>query len=97
MTILFGSTFRLDNNGSGGACTSIELDINNNSHICYYNYTNGNLKYAYFDGIRWDIETVNSNGDAAKYTSLALDNLGNPYISYYDATNGDLKYAYFNF
>jgi hypothetical protein len=72
------------------------LDSDGNPHISYYDETNGNLKYAYNDGSKWDIIAVDSTGDVGVYTSLALDDAGNPHISYYDKTNGYLKYAHYN-
>ena len=64
-------------------------------HISYYDYTNQNLKYAYYDG-SWHIQTIDSTGDVGSYTSLALDSNNNPHISYFDKTNTNLKYAYYD-
>ena len=61
----------------------LPLDANGNPHISYYDVTNGDLKYAFFD-TAWHIETVDTNGDAGKFTSLALDADSKPHISYYD-------------
>jgi uncharacterized repeat protein (TIGR01451 family) len=66
-------------------------------HISYYNRTNGDLKYASYNGTAWNIQTVDSAGDVGRYASLALDATNhNPRISYWDGTNGDLKYASYN-
>ena len=62
--------------------------------ISYYDYTNTNLKYAYYDGSSWHIETVDSYGDVGMFTSsIALDSNDHPHISYYDVSWGNLKYA----
>ena len=75
--------------------TSIALDSQGFPHISYYDWTNGDLKYAYKDASGWHIETVDSAGDVGKYTSsIALDSQGFPHISYYDNSNDNLKYAY---
>ncbi|HPQ22934.1 MAG TPA: peptidoglycan DD-metalloendopeptidase family protein [Candidatus Paceibacterota bacterium] len=42
----------------------------------------GDLKYAYFDGLTWQTETVDSEGDVGYFTSLVFDNNGNPAIAY---------------
>ena len=79
-----------------GGYSSLAIDENGYPHISYLDYANGNLKYAYWDGTNWQIETVDSYGDVGLYTSLALDAHGNPHISYYDNSFGDLKYAFYN-
>jgi hypothetical protein len=77
-----------------GWFTSIALDDDNYPHISYYDYTNGDLKYAYWTGSDWDIQAIDTIGNVGRYTSIALNDEGHPHISYYDYTNGDLKYAY---
>lgn len=62
-------------------------------HLCYYDETNADLRYAYWDGITWNFEIVDSAGDVGMYCSLALNGEGEPAISYYDAFLGNLKYA----
>ena len=76
-----------------GWYTSLALDSNGHPHISYYDYTNGDLKYAIWTGSSWNIESVDTDGNVGRYTSIALDNNDNPYISYYDYSKGDLKYA----
>jgi PKD repeat protein len=86
--------------------TSLALDNNDHPHISYYHISyydevpngdipDGDLRYAYWTGTNWSIETVDSIGDVGFYSSLALDNNNHPHISYYDDhPNGDLRYAY---
>jgi PKD repeat protein len=76
-----------------GAFNSLDLDAAGKPHVCYYDDTNDDLKYARLTENGWAVETVDSDGSVGWYSSLALDVTDNPHISYYDDTNEDLKYA----
>ncbi len=85
----------VDNLGDQGEYCSLDVDSQNRPHIAYYDHTNTNLKYTYFDGEQW-VRNVVENG-AGLYCSIDLDMMDRPHISYYDptgATTGNLKYAY---
>ena len=86
--------------GEVGTYSSIALDTSDKPHISYgacrspYGY---NLKYAYYDGSSWRIETVDyALGQFDLDTSIALDTSDNPHISYSNESNFDLKYAYYD-
>jgi len=79
-----------------GRYSSLELDSNNFPHIAYFDETNEQLKYAYWDGGSWVFSVVDSDGRVGEFTSLALASNGDPHISYYDDGNHALKYAYVN-
>jgi hypothetical protein len=90
----------VDTAGNVGQFAPIALDSSNRPHICYFDLTNGDLKYARWTGSAWDglDSTLGPDAvDTAEYVgsdgSIALDASGYPHISYRDQTNGDLKYA----
>jgi len=81
-----------------GDFPSIKLDSNDYPHISYneYNY-NGELRYAYFNGSKWNWEIVDEDtGPGGPHTSLALDEYDNPHIAYSRTSPYYIKYAYFN-
>ena len=94
------SIFVVDDGGVSndvvGLYTSIALDDNDNPHISYYDATNQDLKYAYFNPTAlpaWNSAAVDQNGNVGEYTSIAMNSSDAPHISYYDTSNGNLKYA----
>jgi parallel beta-helix repeat protein len=80
--------------------TSLVLDSSDRPHIAYYNYLCGidslpdELRYAYFDGISWQIDIVSYFWPFGRNTSasLALDSSYKPHISYIGNANY-LQYA----
>jgi len=83
----------IDSVGDVGMFTEVMLDSNDYPHICYYDYTNGDLKYVKRTGTVWSIETIDSVGDVGRSPSIVLDSNDYPHISYLDWTNRDLKYV----
>lgn len=78
---------------------SLQLDKSGLPHISYY-YTirpDGlyalNLKYAYFDGQQWFIQTVDGRYGTGKFNSIAVDSRGFPHVAYTNIETGDLDYA----
>jgi len=81
-----------------GGYTSVATDSQNRVHISYYDWTNGLLKYALWDGVNWSFSTVDGNPatdlNVGKFSSIAVDSNGFAHISYLDEKYDGLKYAF---
>ncbi|UCG69452.1 MAG: PKD domain-containing protein [Thermoplasmata archaeon] len=80
-----------------GLHTSLAIDSNDYPHICYYDETNALVKYARWNGISWDIETVDSE-DYLSSTSICLDSNDFPHIIKIRriGCGGHIKYIWWN-
>jgi len=82
--------------------TSIAIDASGNPRISYYleETPEGHyallLKYAYFDGKTWYVQTLDHHITRGKFNSIAVDPSGNPHIAYSDQGVGDLRYDHFD-
>jgi hypothetical protein len=85
----------LDWMGVVGQHTSIALGTGTYPYpsIAYYDETNGDLKFAEWNGTHWLISTVDWVGDVGRYASLKMDSNALAHIAYYDQTKGELRYA----
>ncbi len=77
-----------------GRYSSLEAGPGGTLHLAFYDYLNGDLRYAVrsADG-DWAFETVDSEGDAGWFASLELDAAGVPHIAYCRFDQYMLKYA----
>ncbi len=83
--------------GISGKWNSMVVDSNGFPHLAYSQWSaGGDLRYASWDGKRWDVESVDSSGNAGSYrgydNSLVLAADGTPHISYFDDTT--VKHAF---
>jgi len=62
--------------------------------IAYRDTTNLKLKLAYYNGVAWNVRTVDATGNVGDYAALDVDSSGGIHISYFNGDSGDLKYAY---
>lgn len=77
-----------------GLYSSLKLDPAGNPLVAYYDFLEGDLRYAVLSGNTWSTQSVDIIGNVGEYASLALSPTGSlPRISYRDATTGSLKYA----
>jgi PKD repeat protein len=92
-----GVYFDEDEYTYGGDLTSLAFDASGNPAISYNDVNKDDLKFAYYNGANWEIETADSTNDVGRYASLCFDSSGNAGISYYDYTNMNnafLKFAF---
>lgn len=89
------------NAGDVGRYTSIAAGVSNSLHISYFDSTNWDLKYAFYDSEDnfWRTSIIDNLTKPATipdglHTSIATDpRNGNPRIAYYNANSQDLKFA----
>jgi hypothetical protein len=96
----------VDNTWRVGKYTSLALDSNGNPHISYSNHSDArDLKYARWDGNKWQVETVDgADSNVGIHNAIALDSENKPHIVYgyywYDAdTSSDImspRYAHWD-
>lgn len=73
-----------------GMYSSLALDDEGYPHISYIDSVNDTLKYAYYNGVTWHIETLAKAQVGS--TSMALDAVNRPHIVY--IADGNIKHAY---
>lgn len=84
----------VDDEGDVGRYASLAFDSAGNPHISYFlreSNSSGTVRYAYWDGSKWNFENVDSLDDirtgqvgARKITALALDEENIPHLAYTD-------------
>ncbi len=84
----------VDNTADVGQYNSLKIGSDDVPRISYYDYQDGDLRYAFLREGKWEINTLDSVGDVGMYTSMDLDANNYPHIVYYDKTNDRLKYIF---
>jgi hypothetical protein len=93
-----GNTIVSDLDNGGGVYTpgyhaSLAL-FEDEVHVSYFDQTNFDLLYKYFDGVQWqDPVIVDESGEVGEFSSIGVDSNGVPHIAYYDGSNSALKMA----
>jgi hypothetical protein len=79
-----------------GDFSSIAIDSNDYQHISYLGASDS-LKYAYWDGSKWNIAVIEDGKYDCRYTSITLDSKGYPHISYSTMSNNyNLRHAFWD-
>lgn len=76
-----------------GYYLSMALDSQGQPSVAYFDGTNGDLKFARFDGSIWNINTIDAKNSTGAYPTLVFDRNGYALITYYRKTSGDLRAA----
>jgi hypothetical protein len=70
---------------------SLRLDGTGHAHLAYGGDA---LYYAWFDGVAWQYEVVDSTSSAGEGAALALDSSGYPHIAYYVSYYHQVRFAF---
>jgi len=90
--------WQISNVDTNGRFTAIAVDSQNHPHIAYgYDFTTG-LKYAYFNGTTWLVQTADPQYYCGEnnHNSITTDIQNHPHISYRYEGLGYLRYANYN-
>ncbi len=78
---------------AAGKWNVVRVDGQGNIHVAYHADEEGSdggyaLRYAFFDGSVWHVETVDDAGWTGEFPEFALDSTGTPHIVYHDMDGG---------
>lgn len=79
--------------GNVGKYPSMLFDSGNIAHIAYADYTISALKHASWNGVSWNVETIES-GINPGYVSLVLGEDDTLHVGYFDASTDTVRYAH---
>jgi hypothetical protein len=79
----------------GAFTTKLTLDSNNNPHVCY---TPGVIKYAHFDGKKWQtIQIAKDSGEIGYTCSIAIAKDGTPHLTWYQLSGPTPNYLHMRY
>jgi hypothetical protein len=79
----------------GAFTTRLTLDANDNPHICY---TPGIIKYAHFDGKKWQtIQIAKDSGEIGYTCSIAIAKDGTPHLTWYQLSGPTPNYLHMRY
>ncbi len=89
---------QIDPVGDAGQGNSLRIAPNGTPCVAYADSWTRDLKYGFWSGSAWVLETVDDGGtmNHGWYSSLAFTAAGHPAISYFNATGRNLHYAQWN-
>ncbi|PJA11829.1 MAG: hypothetical protein COX66_18825 [Elusimicrobia bacterium CG_4_10_14_0_2_um_filter_63_34] len=76
-----------------GRYPRLALDGSGSGRVSYSDTSNGNLKFASWDGSAWNTFTVAATGSGDARSSLAIDAEDGSHIAFRDNATGELKFA----
>lgn len=88
-----GWTTEIVDSGGVGAHSSIKVDSADHIHIAYFANSFGYLKYAFFDGSQWHVETPDPQFLTGHYTNIDVDSSDTPHIAYRFYSGHSIRYA----
>ena len=91
------ATTTIDTTGAVGEQASMAADSDGRPHIVYSDDRLKVLRYAYYDGADWQIETLAADTGqlGTRYNSIAVDSANHPHVAYINDDNY-IRYAYHN-
>ena len=79
----------------GAFTTGLALDAKDNPHICY---TPGIIKYAHFDGKKWQtIQIAKDSGEIGYTCSIAIAKDGTPHLTWYQLSGPTPNYLHMRY
>jgi hypothetical protein len=89
-----GKTFTVDNSGDAGQFVSMDMDVNDQVHMVYYDKKNKSLKYVRQSTAGFAIDTVDDKCNSCLYATIKVMGNGEPHVAFYSDSRQTLMYAY---